>query len=158
MQQVRCSACKRQWSIPIGEVEPLFCGQRIHVRIDLLLQAFALMVVGTPMCRMQRLVGIKAQTVKKKFLFVLESDRWKELKMILEGRFRLPGSYISDFDCVIVGGVENGRADFLDWAKELRRQKCNGRRECARLASKILGRPVKISEITARGTHRRRRP
>jgi hypothetical protein len=95
---------------------------------------------------------------QKKLLSILESDRWKELKMILEGRFRLPRSYIFDFDCVIVSGVENGRADFLDWAKELRRQEHNGQRECARLASRILGRPVKISEITAWGTHRRRRP
>jgi hypothetical protein len=158
MQQVRCSACKRQWSIPGDEVMPLFCGQRIHVRIDLLLQAFALMVVGTPMCRVQGLVGIKAQTVKKKLLSILESDRWEVLKMILEGRFRLPGSYFSDFECVIVSGAENGGADFLDWAKELRRQECNGRRECARLASRILERPVKISEITARSTRRRRRP
>jgi hypothetical protein len=126
--------------------------------IDILLQAFALMVMGTPMCRVQRLVGIKAQTVKKKLLSILESDRWEELKMILEWRFRLPGSYIFDFECVIVSGVENGRADFLDWAKELRRQEYYGQGECARLASRILRRPVKISEITAWGTHRRRRP
>ena len=158
MQQVRCAACKRQWSIPVGEVEPLFCGERIHVRIELLLQAFALIVVGIPMCRVQRLVGIKAQTVKKKLLSILESHRWQELQRILEERFSIPGSYLSDFDFVIVSRGEVGQADFLDWSKELRRQDPADRAKCARLASRILGRRVKISEITGWSKRRRLRP
>ncbi len=86
-QQMRCRACKRQWSAPVGKVEPLFSGQRIRVQIDRLLQGFALMVVGIPMCRVGRLVGIKAQTVKEKLMSILKENRWEELKTLLEKRF-----------------------------------------------------------------------
>src|SRR5258705_13474855 len=59
-QQIRCSACRRQWSRPAGNVDFLFSEERIHVRTDRLLEAFALMVLGIPMCRVERLVSIKA--------------------------------------------------------------------------------------------------
>ena len=140
------------------EVEPLFGGQQIHIRIDQLLQALALTVLAVPMCRVEKLVGIKAETVKAKLMFLLEAHRWESLDYLLEERFRIPRSYRSDFKSMIVQARELDVADFSSWAKQLRYQEAADRAACARLASRILGRPLHISDITAQSKRRRMRP
>jgi len=144
MQQIRCCNCGRQWSTALDN-KPLLAGGRTHVSLDALLQGFALIVLGVPMCRVELLVRIKAETVKKKLLFFLQPNNWESLKSILKEQFGIPSSYLSDFESVIIGG-----RDFLDWSKELRRQGGADRAACARLASRILQRRVNVSEITSK--------
>ena len=152
MQQIRCRNCRRQWSAAVHN-NPLFAafaGKRTRVSFDALLQGFALIVSAVPMCRVELLVRIKAETIKKKLLFFLRKRGWEELQGILKQQFQITSSHLSDFESVIVFGEDMGQCNFLDWSKELRRQGGADRAACARLASRILGRDVKVREIASR--------
>jgi hypothetical protein len=150
-QQVRCGRCRKQWLLPSPEVPPLFLFYRKRVRVqpDLLLQSFALVVLGIPLCRVEELVEIKAETVQAKLSLVLHRGRWQELDVVLEARFKLPRSFRSDFHTVFVEGAEFGEDDFFDWAIELRRRNRAYQAKVVHWASRILGREVKRSEIIA---------
>lgn len=152
MQQIHCFECGRQWSTAVDKEQGFedIAGGRTHVSVLALLQGFALIVLGVPMSRMELLVRIKAETVKKKLLLLLRRRSWEGLRQILEERFKLPASYLTEFDCVIVLAAERGRPSFLDWSKQLRRQGGADRAACARLASRIMGRDVKVREIASR--------
>jgi hypothetical protein len=133
--------------MPISAVDPLFCGQRIHIRIDRLLKAIALVVIGLPLCRVEKLVGIKAETVKAKLLSLLDASGWESLDFVLEQRFKIPSPYRCDFHSVIVVARELDTADFSEWAKTPRYLTARDRAACVRLASRILGRSLSISDI-----------
>jgi hypothetical protein len=130
--------------------ESLFAGVRVHIAIGRLLKAIALFALGVPLHRVEQLLGIKAETVKRGLVSLLRAGKWETLNLVLEQRYRIPRWHRSEFGPAIVVGMERHRSAFRCWSKELRR--CD-RREFAktlRLIERILGRTVKAAEIVPR--------
>ena len=155
-QQVRCSVCKRQWLLPSARVEPVFGGQRIHLSRERLLQAIALVVVGVPLDRVEGLLGIKGETIKAKIVVLLEAEQWEALSVVLEERFRIPEWHRSEFHRAIVVGMHFEPSAFRCWSKEFRRRDQRDQAKDLRLIGRILGRPVKASEIIPDRRRRRK--
>ncbi len=121
----------------------LFAGLRLHVSAEKLLKAIALMVVGLPLSHVEKRVGIKAETIKGKLLWLLKKDRWNVLDGMLEQRFRIPESYRLEFDTSIVANLDSEEPIFRAWGEELRRREPADRAQTLRLVARIAGRPVK---------------
>ncbi len=152
MQQIRCTNCGRQWSTAIHS-KRLFdavARGRTHVSCRGLLQGFALIVIAVPMSRVELMVKIKVETIKAKLLSCMGGGHWPLLREILEEQFQIPRWYLSNFESVIVLGADMGQPDFLDWSKEMRRERGVERAARARSASKILGRYVRVGEIISK--------
>jgi hypothetical protein len=133
--------------LPSEAEEPLFSGARIHVAIDRLLRAIALVVIGVPMHRVEQLLGIKAETVKRRLESLLEEDQWEVLDHVLEDRYRIPELHHSEFSAAIVVGRQQIRSAFRCWSKELRRRDRRDIAKDLRLIGRIVGRKVTAAEI-----------
>jgi hypothetical protein len=158
VQQVRCLVCRHQWRLPNGNEEVLFRGQRVHLKSELLLKAFALMVMGIPMSTVEKLLRIKAETVKNRLESLLWKERWDELDAVLEDRFRIPEFDRSEFCGAIVVGREFDQSAYRCWGKEFGRLEAADRAKSMRLIARILGRSVKTGMLTQRRGARKARP
>jgi hypothetical protein len=143
VQQVRCWRCKRQWIWETGDVGGLFSGQRVHLPRERLLKAFALMVLRVPMNTVEKLLGIKGESVKRSLEWLLRKERWELLDDVLERRFKIPQVDRSEFHRAIVVGRRFDPSAYRCWAREFGRLEPADRTESRRLIARILGRPLK---------------
>ena len=142
VQQVRCAACGRQFTLEPGNDLQLFVGQRLHLPGELLLRALALMVLGVPMNTIQRRLGIKGETLKGRMEHILDRGQWLDLRDELETRLRVPRFEAGNFDLLIVFGRGEDPAAYRCWAKEFRRMDPADRRQWLRTVARIMRRPV----------------
>jgi hypothetical protein len=145
MQQVRCSACKCQWSFPIVGPEPLFSDTRSHLKDDRLLDAIALFVIGVPMEAVEKILAVKAETLKAKVISLIDSWLWDMCDHILQKRYRIPKWDRSEFRREIVESrqFDGGEKSFRWWGRRLCELDPNERERSLRLATRIAGRSVR---------------
>jgi transposase-like protein len=139
-QQARCYDCKYQWSLFGGDASAasIFGTQRIHVSIERLLKAVALVVVGVPMNTIERVLRIKSETIKRRVLLLI--PQWERLSLVLQERFEIPDSYCSDFYDAVVVGVEFEPSAFRCWSKEFSRLNWRDAARDRRVITRIVGR------------------
>jgi transposase-like protein len=144
MQQFRCANCGRQWSVPTDWREPLLWHRRNHVSEPVLLKGMALVVRGLPMSAVEKLLGIKAETLRKKLTQLLEDDLWEMLDRVLEERFRVPRRQRTEFQIEVVERLafEPEAPIFRDWGRRLRTLGPSDRQAAIRAAARLVGRPV----------------
>jgi hypothetical protein len=157
VQQVRCLECRHQWALPSGNEDVLFSGQRIHLKTELLVKAFALMVMRVPMSSVEKLLMIKAETVRNKLESLLKEEGWEVLDAVLKERFRIPEFDRSEFCRAIVVGREFDQSAYRCWGKEFGRLEGADRAKSMRLIARILGRSVKRGMLTQRHGDRKAR-
>jgi transposase-like protein len=143
VQQVRCAGCNYQWALRRDDLAWLFGGQRVHVRLELLLKALACVVLGLPMSASEKLLGIKAETIKTKLVSLLQADRWEMLDGLLEKRFGIPQFDRGEFHDEIVVGREWDPAAFRCWSKKFRRLTPAERAKLLRRIARIVGCPLR---------------
>ncbi len=119
-----------------------FGGKRLHVPLERLLKALACVVLGLPMSAAEKLVGIKAETIKTKLVSLLQADRWEMLNGLLEERFGIPQFDRGEFCRAIVVGRELEPAAFRCWSKEFRRLTPAERAQLLRRIARIVGCPL----------------
>jgi len=103
------------------------------------------MVLGLPMERVEKMLDIKAETMKGKLVRLLDHNGWEALDAELQRRFNIPEFYRSEFHRAIVDGRAHEKSAFRCWAKEFGRMDPSDR---TRLRPLIR----QISRASARGT------
>ncbi len=143
VQQARCAECKYQWPLPKDDVQALFSGHRVHVPLERLLKAMACVVLGFPMSAAEKLVGIKAETIKAKLVGLLNGHGWETLDDVFDKRFGISKFDREEFWRAIVVGREFDPAAFRCWSKEFRRSTPAERAQLLRRIARIVGRPLR---------------
>lgn len=160
VQQVRCASCGHQWSFSKGDRDWLFSGRRIHVSIEDVLRAIALMTLGAPMSRVEKLVGLKGETIKTWFEWIVRENRWEAVGAELAERYQVPEYDLSEFHTSIILAKEFGdRSAFHSWSKQFRKSDPRDRVKSMRLMARIVGCPMKslmVSLGCGRGRKARR--
>jgi hypothetical protein len=150
LQQIRCSTCARQWTVRITRKDRIFNGRRVRIDEEKLLQAFALFALQIPMSKIEKLVGIKAETITAKLesLFGVRGGHGYDIRGLLVERFGLPESDVSDFVTLIQCGREFSPSAYRCYAKEYRRLAPSERAKTIRMVAKVMGSPVgEIREV-----------
>ncbi len=134
-------ACGKNWSQPKTPM-PAYFPKGVSCRIppEKLIKSLALLVSGVPMNTIERLMKIKAETLKAKFVLLLTSSiAWAHLEGILAHVYKIPKEELAEFQGTIIVGLELDRHPaFRCWGQQIRRRGPRHRYAAQRRAEKIL--------------------
>ena len=140
------------WSLAFAITISLACPfPRIRYRLNAerVIKALGLLILGVPLNWIERQVRIKAETIKRHFLFLVKTGRWEALE---PERLRtgVPKSLIRQFDEFVdeCDCTDDSVFPFRYRAEHFRKTHRRRRKTLASLASRVLGRPVALSKAS----------
>jgi hypothetical protein len=142
VQQWRCIRCRRWRSRSTEPYHYLFPGRRYRLPAARLLQALALLVLGLPMEWIQKMVRVKAETIRKHFQDLVRTETWGALKPSLLG-VGVPQALLQQFDAE-VEECRFGVDSFRGRGQRFRQMKASQRRQLVLRASRVLKRRVSL--------------
>jgi hypothetical protein len=90
MQQYGCRKCGSYWVKSVKYSIPLDIFAGLRIPVVLALKAVAMFAIELPMCRIEQLLGLKAETVKKLIVhFTGKEEIWDFVKEFVMSNFRI---------------------------------------------------------------------
>jgi hypothetical protein len=136
-QQYRCMKCHRQWTEAAHARFVLsdFTGRVLVVKV---LKGLGLFAIGLPMDRVEQLLGLKGETLRKHLLWLSREEVWDHVKELIVCKLRISESELEEIRLLPIE-LDYVPQPFRCRAHEFRRLRALERRN-------ILRRAVRIAE------------